>query len=78
MTNAHPELTTVERASVLRACRDKRDNLRQALTHLKNQAKLGDRTADAAGTVVEAELSILEAAIRVLWQQSGCDPPAGE
>jgi putative heme iron utilization protein len=78
VTDHTPELTTVERASVLRACREKRDSLRQACDHLKTQARLGDRTADAAATVVDAELSILTAAIRVLWKQSGCEPPISE
>lgn len=73
-----PELTVVERASVLRACREKRDNLRTSREYLKNQHKLGDRHADAAVVVLDAELSILEAAIRVLWRQSGCDPPPGD
>lgn len=70
-----PELTVVERASVLRACREKREDLRLSREHLKNQHKLGDRHADSAARVIDAELSILEAAIRVLWKQSGCDPP---
>lgn len=73
--SASAELTVVERASVLRACREKRDNLKQSRDYLKAQHKLGDRAADAAVVVLDAELSILEAAIRVLWKQSGCDPP---
>lgn len=73
-----PELTTVEHSAVLRACREKRLNLRTALEHLRQLAKLGDKSADTASIVVDAELSILEAAIRVLWKQSGCDPPTGD
>jgi hypothetical protein len=69
------ELTIVERAAVLRACREKRDDLRMSRDHLKTQSRLGDKHSDAAARVLDAELSILEAAIRTLWKQSGCDPP---
>lgn len=69
------ELTVVERAAVLRACREKRENLRQALQPLILNASKGDKVADAASRVVDAELSVLEAAIRNLWRQSGLDPP---
>lgn len=73
--SADPELTVVERAGVLRACREKRESLRSSKEHLKNLAKLGDKHADSAVVVLDAELSILEAAIRTLWKQSGADPP---
>lgn len=77
-TPIFPELTTVERAAVIRACRDKREELRLARDRLARQAAAGDRTSDAAARVLDAELTILEAAIRTLWRQSGCDPPPGE
>lgn len=72
------ELTVVERAAVLRCCRETRDNLKTTVEHLRNQHKLGDRHADAASRVIDAELSILEAAIRKMWRQSGADSPPGE
>lgn len=72
------ELTVAERAAVLRACREKRENLQHSLRTLTINAERGDTVARTAATVVGAELEILEAAIRTLWKQSGCDPPPGE
>lgn len=72
------DLTVVERAGVLRALRIQRDLMRLDLAPLKLQQSLGSAAAGAAATVLDAEITILDAAIRKLWsQQPGAgDPPA--
>lgn len=75
---AAPELTVVERAAVLRACREKRMALREAIETLKSRATAGDKTADSAVITLQAELSILEAGVQVLWRQSGATGPPPE
>lgn len=73
-----PELTVVERAAVLRACREKRQALRDGIESLKSRASAGDKTADSAVITLQAEMSILEAGIAVLWRQSGHAGPPPE
>lgn len=72
------DFTVVERAAVLRCCREKRDELNTAIERLKRAAMQGDKVSDTAARTLEAELTVLRAAIRVLWQQSGVPPPADE
>lgn len=69
------DLTLVERATVIRTCRDQRQALQIELDRLQREALQGSKTADAAARTLDAELSILKAAIRALWLQSGKDPP---
>lgn len=68
-------LTTVERASVLRSCREKRDALIVTRDRLTQQGNHGDKHADLAARTLDAEVHILQAAIRGLWKQSGAGPP---
>lgn len=72
------DLSVAERAAVLRALRIQRDLMRLDLSPLKLQASLGSEAANAASVVLDAEIMILDAAIRKLWsQQPGAgDPPA--
>jgi hypothetical protein len=67
--------TEIQRACALRHLRVARDNVKRDASHLEQQARLGDHTANAAHVALAAELEILQGVIRQFWILSGADPP---
>jgi predicted metal-dependent HD superfamily phosphohydrolase len=68
VTATQQPLTVAERAALLRCARTCRDQMQADLRALQAQAERGDRVANEASVVLQADLAILEAAIRWLWR----------
>lgn len=66
------DLTLVEKAVILRITRRARTELLSEHERMKELATRGDKIADAAARTLDAEITILDAAIKKIWEEV-CD-----